>query len=55
MRLPFFPKRDPHAAVRRAARELARSGVTRKRALIRATTDDMRARLGMPPARWPQS
>lgn len=55
MRLPFFPRRDPQAAVRRAARELALSGVARKRALIRATTDAMAARMGLPKIDWPKS
>lgn len=53
MRLPFLTRRDAQAAVRRAARDLAKAGIDRRRALIRATTDDIRARLGMPPANWP--
>lgn len=55
MRLPFTRKRDPQAAVRKAARDLALSGVARKRALIRATTDDMAARMGLPKIDWPKT
>lgn len=36
-----------------AARQMAREGVERHRAKVRATCDRMRADLGMEPARWP--
>ena len=48
--------RDTEAdAVRTAARTMGRAGVSRQRAKVRATTDAMRARLGLPPADWPEN
>ena len=41
----------PAAAV---GRELARVKPNRERALRRAVADDMRARLGLPKAEWPE-
>jgi hypothetical protein len=36
-----------------AARTMALAGVNKRRAKIRAVCDDMRARMGMPKAEWP--
>lgn len=41
-----WTKRDPS----RAARDLRMAGIAKDRALIRATCDDMRARMGLPAA-----
>lgn len=52
MKLPSFFRRTTSASA--AARAMRKAGVDKQRALIRATADDMRARLGMPEAEWPQ-
>ena len=52
MRLPAFLRRAPDPSA--AARTMRMAGVAKDRALIRANCDDMRDRLGLPKAEWPQ-
>lgn len=51
MNFRLFRRHEPDTAS--AARTMALAGVERRRAKIRATVDDMRARMGMPKAEWP--
>ena len=51
MRLFSIILRAPDA--RAAARAMRMAGVDKRRALIRANVDDMRARMGMPKVEWP--
>lgn len=51
----IFHRESEREAIRTAARTMGRAGVTRQRAKVRATTDAMRERLGMPPADWPEN
>lgn len=37
-----------------AARQMAREGVNRRRAKVRATADAMRAQMGLPAVVWPE-
>jgi hypothetical protein len=52
MKLLSIIRRAPNATA--AARAMRMAGVDKRRALVRANVDDMRARMGMPTARWPQ-
>ena len=52
MRLFSFLRRAPDAST--AARTMRMQGVAQHRAHVRATVDEMRARMGMPKAEWPQ-
>lgn len=45
-----FRRPDPSEC----ARALARQGIERRKAKVRATCDDMRARMGMPAVEWPR-
>lgn len=47
----LFARRNP---VSDAARQLALKGHANQRARVRAKVDEMRAAMGLEPARWPQ-
>ena len=49
--LKLFTRKAPDTAA--AARAMAKAGVDRRRARIRARTESMRQEAGLPPARWP--
>ena len=51
MKLLSFLRRAPAASA--AARTMRMQGIAKDRALIRANVDEMRARMGMPKAEWP--
>ena len=50
IRLPFFTRRKPAAAPAPSLRAQARRNA--QRALVHQTTDDLRAKLGLPPIDW---
>lgn len=51
MKLLSLFQRTPDTSA--AARRMRMAGIAKDRALIRANVDEMRDRMGMEPARWP--
>ena len=48
-----FLSRWRKPSINDAARMMAKAGHDKQRAKVRATCDDMRARMGLPKAEWP--
>lgn len=53
-RAQIFAQRPSGDPIKIAARAMRHDGVSPQRAIVRAMTDDMRARLGLPAAEWPE-